>query len=229
MAEEAPKKKKKFGGEEGGEEAEPWLLTYGDMMTLLMTFFVLLFSISTIDKVKLEQLGNSLGEAMGKQAPVNKPYSLAEIYTDVVKVIKEENLQDQIKVETSERGVSIKIPSEISFGIGSADLNPQINSILDNFVGMMAKSRYPIAIEGHTDNVPIRSPMFPSNWELSASRASQVVRYFISKGVPSERFSAIGYGDTRPRAPGKTIDEANSTPENRSMNRRVEIFFLVIQ
>jgi len=228
MAEEVVRKKKNLHVEEHGEEAEPWLLTYGDMMTLLMTFFVLLFSMSTIDPVKLEQFSDSVGQALGKKTKAKK-YSLAEIYKDVVKVIEDENLQDQIQVETSERGVAIKIPSEISFGVGSADLDPRIYSILNKFEDMMKKSTYPIAIEGHTDNVPMRSAMFPSNWELSASRAAQVVRYYIARGVPAERFQAIGYADTRPRAPGATIEEANSTPERMAMNRRVEIFFLTIQ
>lgn len=226
MAEEIRRKRKNLI-EESGEEQEPWLVTYGDMMTLLMTFFVLLFSMSTIDPVKLEQFSDSVGKALGKKTKTQK-YSLAEIYSDVVKVIEEENLQEQIQVETSERGVAIKIPSEISFGIGSADLNPRIYPILNKFEDMMKKSTYPIAIEGHTDNVPIRSAMFPSNWELSAARAAQVVRYYIARGIPPERFQAIGYADTRPRAPGATIAEANATSERMAMNRRVEIFFLTI-
>lgn len=226
MAEEIRRKRKNLI-EESGEEQEPWLITYGDMMTLLMTFFVLLFSMSTIDPVKLEQFSDSVGQALGKKTKTQK-YSLAEIYSDVVKVIEEENLQEQIQVETSERGVAIKIPSEISFGIGSADLNPRIYPILNKFEDMMKKSTYPIAIEGHTDNVPIRSAMFPSNWELSAARAAQVVRYYIARGIPPERFQAIGYADTRPRAPGATIAEANATPQRMAMNRRVEIFFLTI-
>lgn len=228
MAEESAKKKKKvLKGENGGED-EPWLVTYGDMMTLLMTFFVLLFSMSTIDPVKLEQFSDSVGKALGKKVKSQK-YSLAEIYQDVVKVIEEEDLKDQIQVETSEKGVAIKIPSEISFAVGSADLNPRIYPILNKFESMMKRSQYPIAIEGHTDNVPIYSDMYPSNWELSAARATQVVRYYIDRGVPMERFQAIGYAATQPRAQGATIDEANSTSAKRAMNRRVEIFFLTFK
>ena len=93
---------------------------------------------------------------------------------------------------------------------------------------MIAQSKFPIAIEGHTDNVPIKSDVFPSNWELSSARAAQVVRYFVGLGLPSDRFRAIGYSDTRPRATGKTIEEANQTEEQRAQNRRVEIFFLTI-
>ncbi len=209
------------------DEQEPWLITYGDMMTLLMTFFVLLFAMSTIDPVKLEQFSDSVGKALGKKEKVEK-FSLAEIYTEVVNVIKEQNLEEQVEVETSARGVCIKIPSEISFASGSANLDPAIYPFLEKFVSMIKKSVYPIAIEGHTDNIPIRSATFPSNWELSSSRASGVVRYFISQGIQSNRFQAIGYSDTQPRAQGNTVDEANATSEQRSQNRRVEIFFLTI-
>jgi len=94
---------------------------------------------------------------------------------------------------------------------------------------MMLNSIFPIGIEGHTDNEPISSPIYPSNWELSSARAAQVVRYYIARGVPGDRFQAIGLSDTKPRAEGKTVTEANSTAEKRAMNRRVEIFFLTMR
>lgn len=227
MAEEQQRRKKRIISK-GGDEQEPWLITYSDLMTLLMTFFVLLFAMSTIDPVKLEQFGDSVGEALGKKKEAQK-FSLAEIYKEVVNVIEEEKLKDVIEVETSPRGVAIKIPSEISFSSGSADLDPRIFPILNKFEPMIKKSIFPIAIEGHTDNVPMVSDIYPSNWELSSARASQVVRYFIDLDIPSDRFQAIGYGYTRPRAPGRTIEEANSTGERRSQNRRVEIFFLTMR
>ena len=227
MAEETAKKKKRnLHQEKSGEETEPWLLTYGDMMTLLMTFFVLLFSISTIDPVKLARLSDAMSEAAGAE-PI-ETYNLVDIYEDVIEVIKTEHLEDQIDVDTSDRGVAIKIPSEISFSVGSADLDPRIYNILNKFEDMIKKSDYPIAIEGHTDNIPMSSVQFPSNWELSTARASQVVQYYINRGISPKRFQAIGYADTRPRAPGATIAEANSTREYQSMNRRVEIFFLTM-
>jgi len=211
------------------KEEESWLVTYGDMMTLLMTFFVLLFSISTIDQVKLEQFSQSVQDAMDPNASVNTTYSLLDIYNEVTKVIEKGNLKDKIQVETSSRGVSIQIPSKISFGSGSAKLNPDIYSILNKFTKMMSQSIFSIGIEGHTDNVPTGSSgPYPSNWELSSARASEVVKYYINNGVPSSRFQAIGYADTKPRAEGKTIAEANSTPEKRMKNRRVEISWLTM-
>lgn len=209
------------------KEEQPWLLTYGDMMTLLLTFFVLLFSMSTIDPVKLEMFSNSMGKALGKKK--TKTYSLSEIYKQVVRVVEQENLKDVIEVETSPRGVAIKIPSEITFESGSAVLDPRIYPILDKLEPLIRKSVFPIAVEGHTDNVPITSNTYPSNWELSSARACEVVKYYIRRGVDPRRFQAIGYAYTRPRAPGKTIEEANSTEAKRAQNRRVEIVFLTME
>jgi len=228
MADESPRKSKlkKMSGE--AEEAEGWLITYGDMMTLLMTFFVLLFSMSSINPVKLEQFSDSVGKALG-QKKKTETFSLAEIYKEVIQVIEEERLKDQIEVETSPRGVAIKIPSEISFASGRADMNPGIFAILNKFERMIRQSVFPIAIEGHTDNVPIRSEIFPSNWELSSARSAQVVKYYIARGLPPDRFQAIGYADTRPRAIGRTIEEANNSREKQAQNRRVEILFLTMR
>ncbi|RKY53539.1 MAG: flagellar motor protein MotB, partial [Candidatus Neomarinimicrobiota bacterium] len=134
-----------------------------------------------------------------------------------------------IEVETSPRGVAIKIPSEITFESGSAVLDPRIYPILDKLEPLIRKSVFPIAVEGHTDNVPITSNTYPSNWELSSARACEVVKYYIRRGVDPKRFQAIGYAYTRPRAPGKTIEEANSTEAKRAQNRRVEIVFLTME
>jgi len=210
------------------DSAEDWITTYGDMMTLLMTFFVLLFSMSSIDPVKLEQFGDSVGKALGQKKVAKKRVSLNQIYQEVVKVVEQENLKEQVKVTTDERGVTIALPSAITFGTGSADLNPSIYGILNKVIPMMNQSIFNIAVEGHTDNLPMRSEKYPSNWELSSSRASEVVRYFIRQGVDPTRFRAIGFADTQPSHPGKTIEEANANEQLRSTNRRVEITFLAI-
>jgi len=227
MAEEITPRHKIFNKPESGDE-EPWLVTYSDMMTLLMTFFVLMFSMSSIDPVKLEQFGDSVGKALGSKKQVTQTFTMKEIYDKVIDAIEQEQLKGVIDVETSTRGVSIKIPSAISFASGKADLDSRIFPILNKFAPMISQSKFPIAVEGHTDSVPIRSDIYPSNWELSAARSAQVVRYFIALNLPPDRFRAIGYADTRPRASGRTIEEANQTEEQKSQNRRVEIIFLTI-
>lgn len=202
------------------EEAQAWLATFADMMTLLMTFFVLLFAMSTIDPVKLEQFGQTLGEHQGSRKP-SKKVSLSQINMEVKKLVKEQDLQQQVKVIMDARGVTLEIASDLAFQVGSANLSPAIMDFLPKMVSTMQNATYSIAVEGHTDNVPIRSNVYPSNWELSAARASAVIRYLVSQGVPADKFRAIGFADTRPK-----VD--NETADNRAKNRRVDITFLTI-
>ncbi|MCF6237274.1 MAG: flagellar motor protein MotB [Candidatus Marinimicrobia bacterium] len=210
----APKKKQQ--ADEGGG----WLTTFADMMTLLMTFFVLLFAMSTLDPVKMEQFAQSLGEQEGSR-PKIKRVSLSEINREMKKLIREEKLQDLVKVSMDARGVRMEIASDLAFGSGNASLSNHIKSFLVKLVSTMDRATYAIAVEGHTDNVPIRSATFPSNWELSSARASAVITYLTSQGVPADKFRAIGFGDTAPKVP-------NTTNENRAKNRRVDITFLTI-
>lgn len=207
----APKKKPQ--GDEGG-----WLTTYADMMTLLMTFFVLLFAMSTLDPVKLEQFGDSTRDENKKKT---KKVSLSQINKEVKKLVVEQELQSQVKVSMDARGVTLGIASDLAFASGTATLSGPIKSFLVKLVGTMQKATYAIAVEGHTDNDPIRSSQFPSNWELSAARASAVIRYLTSQGITADKFRAIGFGDTRPLV-------ANDTPQNKAKNRRVDITFLTI-
>ena len=205
--------KKKQEQDEGG-----WLTTFADMMTLLMTFFVLLFAMSTLDPVKLEQFGDSTRDENKKKV---KKVSLSQINKEVKKLVVEQELQSQVKVRMDARGVTLEIASDLAFGSGTATLSSSIMDFLVKLVGTMEKATYAIAVEGHTDNDPIRSSKFPSNWELSASRASAVIRYLTSQGIPADKFRAIGFGDTAPKV-------ANDTAQNKAKNRRVDITFLTI-
>ena len=207
----APKKKQEQ--DEGG-----WLTTFADMMTLLMTFFVLLFAMSTLDPVKLEQFGDSTKKENTKKT---KKVSLSQINKEVKKLVVEQELQSQVKVSMDARGVTLGIASDLAFGSGTATLSGPIKSFLIKLVSTMEKATYAIAVEGHTDNDPIRSSQFPSNWELSAARASAVIRYLTEQGIEADKFRAIGFGDTVPIV-------TNDTPANKAKNRRVDITFLTI-
>ncbi|MCF7797137.1 MAG: flagellar motor protein MotB [Lentisphaeria bacterium] len=225
MSEVAAKKqsqaRKSSALKDEGTAGEEWLTTFADMMTLLMTFFVLLFSMSTIDPVKLQQFGESLGTQEGSTRPSEKLVSLSEISRDIQQVIAQEQLGSMVQVSLTSRGVTMGIASDLAFGVGSADLSNQIQDFLSRLIPTMKQATYNIAVEGHTDNVPIRSSRFPSNWELSASRASAVIRFLVEEGVAADKLRAIGYGDTRPKA-------SNETDAGRSKNRRVDITFLSI-
>ncbi len=129
-------------------------------------------------------------------------------------------IQDgQVRVTQSPRGVTVEISASILFRSAEAVLQPQSTEALAAVARVLAGVDNPIQVEGHTDNIPINVPGFPSNWELSSARAGSVVRLFVERGVPAERMVAVGYADNRP------ID-TNATAEGRSRNRRVNVLIL---
>jgi chemotaxis protein MotB len=125
----------------------------------------------------------------------------------------------QVRVTQSPRGVTVEINASVLFQSGAAVLQPQSTEALAAVAKVLTQVDSPIQVEGHTDNIPINSPSFPSNWELSSSRAGSVVRLFTEQGVPASRMVAIGYADNKP------ID-TNATPDGRSRNRRVNVLIM---
>lgn len=216
---------------------DEWVMTYGDMMSLLLTFFVLIVSFSSMQDTKFKQAANSLKDAFGVLA---RPESVIEFNVPLVpnhnpetreaeilyevraieKMVYENDLQDQVEVEVGQEGVRFRVAAPFLFTSASADLDPASRLLLDNIGLMLCKFPYRVAVEGHTDSLPIRSSRFPSNWELSAARAVSVARYFQSTGVAPENLGATGYGEFRPIAD-------NETPDGRSRNRRVEILLQI--
>lgn len=124
---------------------------------------------------------------------------------------------DQVKLQITQKGVAIRISNDMLFQLGSSNLNSNIFELLDLAIDVTKGWPNSIRIEGHTDNIPINTLKYPSNWELSSARALSVLKYFIKNGISPEKISATGYGEYRPLAP-------NNTYENRGKNRRVEIF-----
>ncbi len=232
---------------------DEWMDTYGDMVTLLLCFFVLLFSMATIDAAKfaqvaasfssvnritimesasssiLESLGNGIvqmPQAQGEASEDNEEKDkateeLVKMASDFKTYFAQQNLQDKIDVEQNEQYITLNFKDGILFDSGKAELKAEALGALDIVSNELAK--YPennVKIEGHADNMPINTPRYPNNWYLSAARAISVAMYFTeTKGFSPERISAEGYGEFRPRVP-------NDTPENRSINRRVEIKIL---
>lgn len=226
---------------------EPWMATYGDMVTLLLCFFVLLFSFSTIDaekfKAVMKSFQGSLGVLSGGKTIYTMPYiNAGEIPEDLnadellaelenLKKLKnildeytqEEGLSDNLNTEISERGVVIRVLDKVSFDRGRAEIKPEGVGILQFVAKTLKEEAFQdrhIKIEGHTDSDPIHNGKYDSNWELSAARAMNVVRYFQeSEGILGERLSGAGYGEFRPIAP-------NDSVENKAKNRRVDIIIL---
>lgn len=135
------------------------------------------------------------------------------------KVIKKEGVEDAVKVKVTESGIAIKLADPIGFDIGEADIKPELIPTLKSISEIINRvSGTQIRVEGHTDDIPIRSHKFPSNWELSTSRALNVVKFMANScAIDPSRLSAIGYGEYRPVFP-------NTSDVNRKMNRRIEIF-----
>ncbi len=227
------------------EEGLPdWFATFADMMTLLMTFFVLLFSMSTLDPVKIADLAASMEKNLkGSKAPKQKIKTQSQIYKEVKEVIQTMEMSEIADVSHSPKGTTIVIDSRFAFGSGSADLTATIYPFLDAVVPIMADrgNKFPIAVEGHTDSVPPTGSLaarYPTNWELSAARAAAVVRYCLFKGVPGGKMRAVGFAaripagtswrQTRVGVTDEMVQAGNATEELRNQNRRVEITFLAV-
>lgn len=234
--------------EEGGGGIPEWMATFADLVTLLMCFFVLLFAFSSIDAKKFEAVmvsfSGSAGVLSGGEtlspadmvfdgAPESKTTAdsqsqvqvkeIAELAAAIDKFKKENDIKIDIKVSVEARGLKITFPDNALFDPGKADLKPQsiltLNFMSDVLNQPVFKDRL-IRIEGHTDNVPISTPKYPSNWELSTFRATTVLRYFTEqKKMVPVRFIASGYGEYKP------VD-SNDSKEGRSQNRRVDIIVL---
>lgn len=246
------------------EEVAGWIYTFADLMTLLLVFFVLLFSLSSVEVERFEKAMRSLNEAFqgedGANSVIDLPHE-APIKTEVPEEIEEilpatelsdkegekpneneadaqklaiesewnrvsEDLNKQLQSELSKAIVEVsepkdgkvvvKVQGDLLFSPGSAEFNTAMMTTLDSVVLMLKKNpQLRLRIHGHTDNIPIETTRFPSNWDLSAIRATNVLRYMVRGGLEVNRVSATGYGDSVPIAD-------NSTLQGRSENRRLE-------
>jgi len=219
--------------EEERENVERWMVSYADFVTLLFCFFTAMYAISNVDTNKLGKFVDSMRSAFNVEGKRGNAISVIEgvqifIPADVevesnVREILGTLVTDSkgaIDVKRDARGVVITIADKYFFESGSADLKENSRKALDKIASTLIKHPNMIRVEGHTDNIPIRNDNFPSNWELSASRAINVVKYFIdTHNIKPDRISAIGYAENRPAA-------SNDAPDGRAKNRRVDIVLL---
>lgn len=200
-----------------------WLLTYTDMITLLLAFFVVLIAVSHVDMNLWDELKRGLRSEITRDAQVLTP--LAEVKYDLDNLLTEEREQNLVTINLGRDGIYMQFESSSFYDSGDATLLPKGQSIIDRVVqalGSIDFYQFYIDVEGHTDNRPINTPRFPSNWELSVARASNVVKHFINEGLNPERLKASGYADTKPLLPNQ--DEfGRDVPENMAMNRRIVI------
>jgi len=226
--------------------APEWMTTYGDMVTLLMAFFVMLFAFSNIDAQKFEQVMQSFQGSAGilsggvtlnqndlifEALPESNITETVQTVEENLEVLKEtiqeyielKELESEVSVEFDTRGLIIRFKDNALFDSGSANLKSSSEEIL-RFIGELLKNEEfmdrSVRVEGHTDNIPISTARFPSNWELSTTRSTNVIKFFINQAkITPERLSASGYGEYYPIAD-------NTTSEGRAKNRRVDIVIL---
>ena len=206
----------------GEEPAEDWLATYADAITLLMAFFVMLVTFSRVDVPIFEQVQAGIAQELGGREIV-QPINLLESQLDAV--IDTLGVADAVTVGTDADGVVLEFAANAFYASGSAFIRPQARPVIENLATVMLtprNARYRILVEGHTDDVPINTPQFPSNWELSAARAINVVHVMIAQGVPPRRLAATGLADTQPKVPNRD-PIGNPIPENQADNRRIVI------
>ena len=238
--------RKKRGKPHEEELNEAWLLPYSDLMTLLLALFIALFAMSQTDASKMQALAQAFTAAFNMGGPsffsgmgpstsmtsattqgqdnANSAYmqeneNLREAQEKIEQYIKENNLQDQVSTELSEEGLMIRLKEKALFASGSAALQGQANQIVPVIAALLSSLPERVTISGHTDNVPISTAQFPSNWELSSARAVSLMRGLmgVQPSLNPARFSALGYSEYRPIA-------SNDTEEGRAQNRRVEVF-----
>lgn len=216
------------------ENKERWLLTYADMITLLMVFFIVLYAMSNVDAKKYQSLAESLNDVFsGQKAILNDPSTnivnvrpstsqndFSEMEKQLKDIIAEMGLVSKVQINYESEGIVLSFQDTILFNLGSANLTPEAMNIIEKVTEILAKAPLRIRVEGNTDDLPIRTAQFPSNWELSVARATSVVRVMISNPrMEPGRISILGHGEYRPAAP-------NDSPENRQLNRRVDIVIL---
>ena len=232
------------GGGHGGAGMERWLITYADMITLLLIFFIVMYTISRVDIKKFTMLAESLHKAMGggglvlenigpsavpgvsgtqEERPAENNLDRAEmenIRQELLREIERLGLSARIRAISEERGIVLSIQEEVLFQLGSAELTPRARQIIATVAPILKKTPNYIRVEGHTCDLPIHTEKYPSNWELSAARAIAVVKELIEVGgISPQRLSAVGYGEYRPLVP-------NDSEANRQQNRRVDIVIL---
>ena len=214
-----------------------WEIIYTGFVLILLCFFIMLSSFATMEKSKIARFVKSFVSAVsvlsgglsfepGKEIIppsanlVDLRDELAEIFKELESFANTYGYNDDISIALSEEGLEMKLSDKALFRVGSATLAPQILPLLEKIGRVISRTGYAVRVEGHTDNLPIHTTKFPSNWELSTQRAVNVLRFFVEKNhIPAQRLSAVGFGEYQP-----LVDNAIS--EQRVKNRRVEIILL---
>jgi chemotaxis protein MotB len=248
------KKKTEIGG------SPPWMTSYADLVTLLLTFFILLFTFSSIDVQRFQEVMSAIqhnfmgrtgimpgsSNLSGEEGARLEPFEvyiqelvitlgeeeaallelraeMEETYNQVTSFLIDIGLQDEAQVSMEDRGVVLELPERILFDSGEAMIKREFVPFLEMLATLIEGLPNQIIIEGHTDNIPINTYRYPSNWELSVARSVSVARFLVEGcDLPPQKFVVTGYGEFHPL-------DSNETPEGRSRNRRVSIVISIIK
>jgi chemotaxis protein MotB len=220
------------------EDGEDWLLTFADVVTLLLTFFVLLYSTAETDQEKFKEISDSINKHVLHKEPSTAPIVATKVKSKttnpdidkaksrIKKIINQKNMGNKITVEEHPKGLIIELASKSFFASGSGEVQatmvPVIKRLASSLRSIPHRTKHQIIVEGHTDDIPIKTNAFPSNWELSSKRAVSVLKILQKSGISSKKLSAVAYGETRPKAPNADR-YGEPISRNQAKNRRVVI------
>ncbi len=204
------------------DDSHAWLLSFADAITLLLAFFVMLMSFSKVDIVTFEQVKAGIARDLGQRS-ITRP--AAQLRAQLDTLVDSLGVADAVRINIYERGIVLELAANSFYMPGSATFRPESRSILDSVARTLETpeySKFKIAVEGHTDDNPISTERFASNWELSAARATNVVRLFAERNIPVRRMRAVAFADTQPKVPNRDSTGV-PIPENQAKNRRIII------
>lgn len=196
-----------------------WVVSYADFVTMLLALFMVMYAVLRIDNQKLTEFQHKMEQTFSG-TNVTK-YQANDQSANLEKLVKENLSQSKsVKLVRSDKGLIIRVNNRVLFDEGTADIKPEAEKTLGEIIKVLTKIDNPVIIEGHTDSTPIKNERYPSNWELSTGRATNIISYLIQTGkISPKRLCAVGYGEYMPIAENKSIN-------GRMLNRRVDIIIL---
>ena len=198
------------------ESIPQWQTIYCSLVLLLVVFFIMLIAYSAVDKDRFRKVQSVVMLEKELTAPAPEVNQAME---SLRQLTARAGMETEFAIVKTPKGFKAVVPNPVLFGSGDASLNEGLYSVLDGIIKIAKQSNLMIQVEGHTDNLPIETAQFPSNWELSTMRAVNIVKYLQKNGgIPQDRLAAVGFAEYRPAA-------SNATPEGRRTNRRIEIQF----
>lgn len=211
--------RRKLKAQSEGETRDRWLISYADLITLLLALFIVMYAASDRERAKaIAQTFNGQSSA-GDGILIADDGKREEKSSSEIKVLENSTLLQKTKIKQTERGLVVSLSEAGFFAPGDATVSAEAKDVVKNLAESIRNSKIPIRVEGHTDATPISNARYNSNWELSTARAANVLQELVNNGIAPERLSASGYGGFQPIAD-------NDSPEGRAQNRRVDIVIL---